>query len=102
VTVVVDERYGYARIRVGDEGPGVDEADRERIFGRFERGPTTATGFGLGLALARGLARQMGGDVHAVAARRGACFEAILPACPAPTGFAPPEDQAGAPVVTAV
>jgi signal transduction histidine kinase len=89
VTVAVDAIDGSGRVRVIDEGAGVAEDDRERIFGRFERGPTTGVGFGLGLALARGLARQMGGDVHATAAPSGACFEATLPACPAPAGAAP-------------
>ncbi|HEX7300153.1 MAG TPA: HAMP domain-containing sensor histidine kinase [Solirubrobacteraceae bacterium] len=90
VTVAVDAVDGTARVRVVDEGPGVAEADRERIFGRFERGPTRGLGFGLGLALARGLARQMGGDVHACAVDAGACFEATLPTCPAPAGAAEP------------
>jgi signal transduction histidine kinase len=86
VTIAVDAAGGRARVRVRDEGPGVPEADRERIFGRFERGATAGSGFGLGLALARGLARQMGGDVRAHAAERGASFEATLPACAAPAG----------------
>ncbi len=86
VTITVDEADGRARARVRDEGAGVPEADRERIFGRFERGATTGSGFGLGLAIARGLARQMGGDVRAHAAGPGASFEATLPACEAPAG----------------
>jgi signal transduction histidine kinase len=73
---------------VSDAGPGVPEAERERIFGRFERGARAGAGFGLGLAIARGLARQMGGDVSAPAVESGACFEATLPACAAPAGTA--------------
>jgi signal transduction histidine kinase len=86
VTIAVDGSDGRACVRVSDEGPGVPEADRERIFGRFERGPTDGSGFGLGLAIARGLARQMGGNVHALAAASGACFEAALPPCATPAG----------------
>jgi signal transduction histidine kinase len=47
------------RIAVEDEGPGVDEADRERVFERFARGTDAAgrrssgEGVGLGLALVR-------------------------------------------------
>jgi signal transduction histidine kinase len=89
VTVAVDATDDSGRVRVIDEGAGVAEDDRERIFGRFERGPTTSLGFGLGLALARGLARQMGGDVHATAIPSGACFEATLPTCRPPAGAAP-------------
>jgi signal transduction histidine kinase len=100
VTIAVEAAGGQAFVRVSDEGPGVPEADRERVFGRFERGVSTGSGFGLGLAIARGLARQMGGDVHARPAARaassdgaadapGACFEAWLPACAPPDLSAP-------------
>jgi signal transduction histidine kinase len=70
------------RVAVCDSGTGIRDDERERIFGRFERGP--AGGFGLGLPLARGLARRMGGDVRAEDAERGARFVVTLPACPAP------------------
>ncbi|HEX5898302.1 MAG TPA: HAMP domain-containing sensor histidine kinase, partial [Solirubrobacteraceae bacterium] len=89
VTIAVDTTGDRARIRVSDAGPGIPEAERERIFGRFERGAGAGAGFGLGLAIARGLARQMGGDVHALEVESGACFEATLPACATPAGAAP-------------
>ena len=88
VTIAVDATGERARLRVIDAGPGVPEAERERIFGRFERGGRAGAGFGLGLAIARGLARQMGGDVSAPPVQSGACFEATLPACAAPVGAA--------------
>jgi signal transduction histidine kinase len=77
---------GGASVRVRDNGPGIRDDERERVFGRFERGSASgaAGGFGLGLPLARGLARRMGGDVRAVAAQGGACFVVTLPECPAP------------------
>ncbi|HKE00785.1 MAG TPA: sensor histidine kinase, partial [Planctomycetota bacterium] len=44
-------------IEVADRGPGFDEADRERLFGLFERGASSAArekpGLGIGLALSR-------------------------------------------------
>ena len=70
VTIAVDATGDRARLRVIDAGPGVPEAERERIFGRFERGERAGAGFGLGLAIARGLARQMGGDVSARAVQQ--------------------------------
>jgi two-component system sensor histidine kinase KdpD len=50
-------------IEVIDHGPGVPEADRERIFEPFQRlhDRTNTAGLGLGLAIARGLTAAMGG-----------------------------------------
>ena len=54
-----------ARLSVCDEGPGVDEEEREQIFRRFHRGRDTGgrAGFGLGLAIGRELAERMGGEL---------------------------------------
>jgi two-component system sensor histidine kinase KdpD len=55
-------------VRVVDRGPGIDPAVRERVFQPFQRlgdGPRVGgAGVGLGLAVARGFARAMGGDIH--------------------------------------
>jgi signal transduction histidine kinase len=69
-------------IEVTDSGPGVPEADRERIFERFQRGRGAGQdgGFGLGLAIGRELARQMGGELSLVPGDRGATFRASFPA----------------------
>ncbi|MDX1621933.1 MAG: HAMP domain-containing sensor histidine kinase, partial [Nitriliruptorales bacterium] len=71
---------------VHDDGAGVSEGDRERIFAR---GTTLQTGgtLGLGLFVARGLARAHHGDVTVEdsALTGGACFTLRLPAdCPPP------------------
>ena len=52
-----------ASVIVADEGPGIDPADQQRIFERFERADAKQGGTGLGLAISRRLARSMGGDV---------------------------------------
>jgi signal transduction histidine kinase len=73
-------------VAVRDQGEGVMEDERERIFGRFERGTTRGSGgFGLGLAIARGLARRMDGDVCLDdAPGGGARFTLVLSACASP------------------
>jgi two-component system sensor histidine kinase KdpD len=55
------------RVRVIDDGPGVPDADRDRIFQPFQRlGDTgTSDGVGLGLAVARGLTEAQGGTLVA-------------------------------------
>lgn len=71
------------RIVVADDGPGIAEADRSRVFERYERGagPTIqgVPGTGLGLSLVRELARGMGGDAVLLPTAAGAAFEVRLP-----------------------
>jgi signal transduction histidine kinase len=59
---------GGAEISVGDRGPGVPVAHRERIFEKFHRVDETLTaekgGAGLGLSIARQLARGLGGELR--------------------------------------
>jgi PAS domain S-box-containing protein len=77
---------GSVRVLVADEGPGVPEADRERIFDRFVRlDPTQTTGTsgtGLGLYIARELVRRMHGRIELLPGERGASFFVELPAPP--------------------
>lgn len=65
VTGVVDE--DAYELQVSDRGPGIPERDRERIFGKFERGTGAANaanpGVGLGLFLARRIVRDLGGEL---------------------------------------
>ncbi len=72
---------GGAEVRVADRGPGVPAAHRERIFEKFHRvdDALTAekTGAGLGLSIARQLARGLGGELR-YAPRVGSGAEFIL------------------------
>ena len=85
VEVTVGRQDGWACVDVRDSGPGVPEADRERIFERLvrlddDRG--TSGGSGLGLAIARGYARAHGGDVRCLEplpGETGALFRLALP-----------------------
>jgi signal transduction histidine kinase len=76
-----------ATLDVDDNGPGVPPADRERIFQRFTRideaRGRTDGGAGLGLAIAREVARAHGGDVRCDdSPRGGARFTVTLPVPP--------------------
>jgi signal transduction histidine kinase len=78
---------GDILLAIEDDGPGVPENERERIFAPFYRapGPRPAgdTGLGLGLALCRQVARYHGGDIVYVAREpAGSRFEVRLPANP--------------------
>lgn len=69
---------------IEDDGPGVAEHERESIFEPGNRGLAAqrekrAGGAGLGLALARRLARSASGDVTARPDRHGGCFVVTLP-----------------------
>jgi two-component system OmpR family sensor kinase len=71
---------GMVRIVVSDTGPGVPEAERERIFTPFYRATRVAEdGSGLGLALVRQIARRHGGDARYLPREGGgSCFEITL------------------------
>jgi signal transduction histidine kinase len=75
---------GSVRIEVIDEGPGVPESDRERIFERFTRVDDSRPGLGLGLPLVRMLAGGIGAhaDVVDPPNHRGAAFRLLFPAEP--------------------
>ena len=69
-------------IVVTDRGPGIPKSQLERIFDPFYRLSNKlsdgVTGTGIGLSIARDLARKHGGDLKAVAPEVGACFELEL------------------------
>jgi two-component system, OmpR family, sensor kinase len=85
VRVEVEPEGATLLCTVTDDGPGVPAADREAIFepGRRSAAPAsavlTAQGAGLGLALARRLARSAGGEVTAAGSHSGARFVVRLP-----------------------
>lgn len=69
-------------MRVSDQGVGIDEADRARIFERFERAVRAGDlpGFGLGLWIARQLVRAHDGEIAVSAAPgAGSVFTVRLP-----------------------
>ena len=69
-------------LRVADAGPGIPEAERERIFGRFVRGAAAqGEGSGLGLALVQQQVLLHDGTIDiGESALGGALFTVTLPA----------------------
>jgi len=81
IAVIAERRGDKVAVTVADEGPGIAEADHERIFERYERADNSPEGSGLGLAISRRLARSMGGDIELQSAPgNGARFTLVLPA----------------------
>lgn len=84
VNIEIERRDGAVLFHVHDDGPGVAGPDRKKIFEPGWRGDAAtaanAAGAGLGLALARRLARAAGGDVQADGNGAGGRFTARLPA----------------------
>ena len=76
--------HGQLILQVSDRGPGIAEAERERIFEPFYRPANTAetgSGWGLGLALVRQIADRHHGSVRCLPRVGGGCvFELTLPA----------------------
>jgi two-component system, OmpR family, sensor kinase len=86
LTVSVGSAAGFAHLVVADDGPGVPETDRERIFDRLvrldEARASASGGSGLGLPIARGICRAHGGELCCEApppGYQGAVFRITLP-----------------------
>jgi signal transduction histidine kinase len=93
IQLEVGREKGFVVLRVRDHGPGVSLKAARRLFRPFSKSARdaagTAPGVGLGLALSRRLAREMGGDLSLDAATTdGACFILRLPACGGNEGVA--------------
>ncbi len=74
ITVGLEVDSGWARLMVGDDGPGIAVEDRERVFERFYKvdaartgavAAATAQGAGLGLSIARWITEQHKGRIIA-------------------------------------
>jgi signal transduction histidine kinase len=86
IALTIGAAAGYAHLIVTDSGPGVPEADRERVFDRLvrldEARASSSGGSGLGLPIARGICRAHGGDLRCEAppaGHTGAVFRITLP-----------------------
>lgn len=94
-------------IRVSDTGCGISKADQARLFQRFSQADESLSrrhgGAGLGLVIARELARAMGGDIMLQSAPgEGSCFTLTLQAGHAGAPISAPAPQDEDPVLDGV
>jgi signal transduction histidine kinase len=85
VTLSIRVEAGEAVMTVADDGPGIPEADRERVFERFTRldqarsRTATGGGAGLGLAICKQIVQRHGGQITVEGGDAGARFVVRLP-----------------------
>ncbi|MDO8800718.1 ATP-binding protein [Phenylobacterium sp.] len=81
--VRVFQEDGHAVVEIADDGPGLAQSELERVFLPFYRAEAARTldggGVGLGLAVARSIARAHGGDVVLVSTAMGLVARVRLP-----------------------
>lgn len=99
LTVRVESRGGAGRLVVEDNGPGVSEAARARLFQPFFTTKPLGKGTGLGLSVSRDIVLEMNGRLtHEAVPGSGARFVVSLPPCP--EGVKAPEPPPDLPAPT--
>ncbi len=67
IDLSLNESFDHLTLSIEDRGPGISEANRERVFEPYVRLESSRArhtgGSGLGLAIARAIVRGMGGDI---------------------------------------
>jgi two-component system, OmpR family, sensor histidine kinase TctE len=78
ISLSLARRNGTVHVTIEDNGPGIPEASRERLFRPFVS--NTGGGTGLGLAIAKELSTALGGRLELESeVGRGSRFELVLP-----------------------
>lgn len=78
IVVSLERLKNRARLRVKDDGAGMDEVIRARLFEPYLT--TKPNGHGLGLAVVHGIVAGMGGTIHVESAPgQGTCFDVFFP-----------------------
>jgi two-component system sensor histidine kinase SenX3 len=91
ITVIVREEPGWVAVDVVDQGIGISDDEKAKLFQPFGRLDSALSagihGTGLGLHLSRNLARSLGGDIEVHSQPgKGSTFTLRLPAQPSPAG----------------
>jgi signal transduction histidine kinase len=81
VDVTLQAVAGEAVLHIDDRGPGIPEADRERVFDRFQRleAHRGSAGVGLGLSLVRAIVHRHGGHVLLLDRAPGLRVRVVMP-----------------------
>ena len=82
ISIALASEEKHAVLSVADNGPGIPQKDRERIFDRFYRGDASRSisGNGLGLALVKSIAQKHNGTVNVSCdGTNGSCFVVKIP-----------------------
>jgi len=69
----------YLAVEIEDDGPGIPDDVRERVFDAFFTTKPPGEGTGLGLDIAKRIAARHHGDLRLKPVDRGACFQVLLP-----------------------
>jgi signal transduction histidine kinase len=81
-SIRVEQSKEQLQIIIADRGPGIPETERDRIFKPFVRGEASRSkdsgGNGLGLSIARNIARAHGGELTLRCGRDGVGLEAVV------------------------
>ncbi len=90
------------RMSVADTGRGIPDRDKARLFEEFQQAEETVAsgqgGSGLGLSIARGLSRRLGGDISLADNPGGGCvFTVLVPVCRAGPRLAVTEEKKSLP-----
>jgi len=81
ILIDLKEENGLWRVEIEDQGPGISDSEKERIFERFYKGrKTSSKGTGLGLAIVKHVVQAHGGRVEVKSfPGRGTKFVVFLP-----------------------
>jgi len=83
--------HGLVTLSVADNGPGIAEEHRERVFGVFERLDNTQEGTGIGLAVCKRIVETSGGRIWIADSETGTDMRISVPASPGREGTGPRE-----------
>lgn len=79
VTIGAEVAADHCELRVVDDGVGIPEEHRQRVFGVFERLSTDEGGTGIGLAICRKIVAELDGDIRFADSPGGADVRIVLP-----------------------